>query len=116
MPEFALVALSEEKNNNNTNHIRDAETQRERVRDERIKDIHIVSRREKWRSRFDAQNAKRRKKSNTRERERERPGEGGKKKRAPRSTGRKSLRPHPPSLSRFLSVCACVCVCSLTGF
>jgi hypothetical protein len=42
VPEFALVALSEEKNNNNTNHIRDAETQREteRRRDERIKDIH----------------------------------------------------------------------------
>jgi len=30
VPEFALVALSEEKNNNDTNHIRDAETQRER--------------------------------------------------------------------------------------
>jgi hypothetical protein len=35
VPEFALVALSEEKNNNDTNHIRDAETQRERETERR---------------------------------------------------------------------------------
>jgi hypothetical protein len=74
VPEFALVALSEEKNNN----IRDAERERETERDEHIKRF----RDGKNGDRATHKTRRRRKKKRTREREKETLGEGREKRKS----------------------------------